>query len=477
MNTFNSDRHGMVGFPGESSELHVWWKIYDQHLKDQGVKDSARPWYQRRVRQLLKRHPGVHPCALRAADINAFLVALGGMNLAEWQRLQALDALERFGRYARLPWAEGADGERDHLSQNLADDRGNPVAGVDWHGWRQRWSTAATPEEAALLEGGRLPEDPIMRRFVLRLRLRHRSIRTEQSYVQWVERCLFFHGFSLAASLQPQHIGPFLDFLVGERGVSASTQRQALCALVDFMREGQGLSQVDVGDYRPSKSPRQVPTVLSREEVKILLAQVREPALALLVSLLYGAGLRLSEALRLRVKDMDLANGLIQVQFGKGGTSRRTPLPQVCRKAIDEQVARAAALHRQDLELGYGMASMGPELAVKFGASARQWAWQYVFPSTRLAVDPRDGLVKRHHLDASHVQRVVREAARRASISKRCTCHTLRHSFATHLLEAGSDIRTVQELLGHQDVATTMIYTHVLNRPGLSVRSPIDSLL
>ncbi|TVR46701.1 MAG: integron integrase [Planctomycetota bacterium] len=472
MNTFQAGNGPEDGFLEDTPELRSWWRLYDQHLQDQGVKDSARPWYQRRVRQLLQRHPGVHPGALQAADIVAFLTALGGMNLADWQRLQALDALERFGRYARMPWVDGPITCQDRVYGGAGEG-----AGIDWQGWRRRWSTAAGPEEAAMLERGRLPEDPAMRRFVLRLRLRHRSLRTEQSYVQWVERCLHFHDFSVGADLQPQHIGPFLDFLVGERGVSGSTQRQALCALVDFMREAQGLSEVDIGDYRPAKSPRQVPTVLSREEVKALLAQLQEPALALLVSLLYGAGLRLSEALRLRVKDLDLANGLIQVQFGKGGTSRRTPLPQVCRSAIEEQLARAAAQHRQDLELGYGKASMSPELVAKFAESASQWAWQYVFPSARLAVDPRDGKVKRHHLDASHVQRVVREAARRAGISKRCTCHTLRHSFATHLLEAGSDIRTVQELLGHQDVATTMIYTHVLNRPGLSVRSPIDSLL
>lgn len=440
--------------PYDSPAAHRWWILYDQHLAAQGIAAKARPWYQRRVRQLLQRHPGLSAKALQREDINAFLIALGGMNLADWQRLQALDALQRFAAYARMPWDTS----------------------VDWADWRQRWNTAADSHEAAVLEQGQLPDDPSLRRYVLRLRLRHRSIRTEQSYMQWIQRCLHFHRLSTADALEPRHIGPFLDYVVGQRGAAASTQRQALCALVDFMREGLGLGEVDVGDYRQASKVRQVPTVLSRDEVRAVLAAIREPAPALLISLLYGAGLRLTEGLRLRIKDIDIPHGMLLVQCGKGGVSRRTPLPQSCRTMIEAQMQQVQDQHRQDLAQGFGSASLSPGLSAKFSTVASQFAWQYLFPSTRLAVDPRDSMVKRHHLHASHIQRVVREAARAAGLSKRTTCHTLRHSFATHLLESGTDIRTVQELLGHRDVATTMIYTHVLNRPGLSVRSPIDQL-
>ena len=327
-----------------------------------------------------------------------------------------------------------------------------------------------------MIRQGVLPDDLTLRDFAVRLRVQHRSLRTEQAYLDWVDRCRFYHRLQTPAQLEVHHIGPFLGHLAAERHVSASTQRQALNALVSFFKEIRGCAEVDVGAFVPSTKPRQVPTVLSAQEVRAVLAKIREPSMHLAAALLYGAGLRLMEALRLRIKDLDIAHRIIVVIDGKGGASRRTPMPETLVQAIATQVDAVRALHLADVADGHGAASLPPALARKLGAAAKDEAWQYLFPASRLAIDPLDGQRKRHHQDESNLQKAVRRAVGEAGLRKRASCHTFRHSFATHLLEHGYDIRTVQELLGHRDVTTTMIYTHVLNRPGLAVRSPADLL-
>jgi len=265
----------------------------------------------------------------------------------------------------------------------------------------------------------------------------------------------------------------FLERLVIAHRMSASTQGQALNALVFYFKHVVGTPFGDLGEFQRSKRPRKLPVVLSREEVRRLLDAVETPY-RLPVAMLYGSGLRLMEALRLRVKDIDLDRRQISVRDGKGQKDRVTVLPERWKERLTAHLAGIRTIHARDLELGYAGATFWPALERKYPGAPREWAWQYVFPASRLCVDQVTGKARRHHLHETALQRTVRYAARKADIAKPVGCHTLRHCFATHLLESGADIRTVQELLGHSDVSTTMIYTHVLNRPGMAVRSPED---
>jgi integron integrase len=308
------------------------------------------------------------------------------------------------------------------------------------------------------------------------VRARHYSPRTEESYVGWVRRFVVFHGRRHPAQLGEAEVRAFLEHLAERDGVSAATQNQAVAALL-FLYEavlGRRLALSPDGIVH-AKELQRLPVVLSREEVRAAVAQLRGVA-RLVALLLYGSGLRLLECLSLRVKDVDFDRGEIRVRGGKGGVDRVVPLPVRVQGPLADHLARWRARHARDVERGGGRVALPGAFERKAAGSATEWAWQWVFPARRTQRDPSSGEERRHHLHESAIQRAVREAVRRAGIAKRATCHTLRHSFATHLLEAGSDIRTVQELLGHRDVRTTMIYTHVLNRGGLGVRSPADTL-
>ncbi len=266
----------------------------------------------------------------------------------------------------------------------------------------------------------------------------------------------------------------FLSALAVDRNVAASTQNQALSALLFLYREvlEQPLPWLD--DVVRAKRPARLPTVLTRDEVAAVRQEIDDPQVGILVGLMYGAGLRLMEAVRLRVKDIELARGEILVRDGKGGKDRVTMLPLSLVDALSAQIAHAKVIHEADLALGHGRVWLPNALALKYPSAPTAFAWQYVFPAARLSVDPRSGKTGRHHFDEKRVQRLVKRAVAAAGIDKPATPHTLRHSFATHLLESGYDIRTVQELLGHSDVSTTMIYTHVLNKGGRGVISPLD---
>lgn len=304
------------------------------------------------------------------------------------------------------------------------------------------------------------------------IRCRRYSARTEESYVFWVNRFLAFCRDG-GVEQDADAVRAFLERLVIAEQMSASSQGQALNALVFHFKHVVGTPFGDLGEFQRSKRARKLPVVLGREEVRRLLAAM-DDAYRLPAALLYGGGLRLMEALRLRVKDIDLERRQIAVRDGKGQKDRMTVLPERWRERLAAHLVEVRKIHARDLELGYAGTTFWPALERKYPAAPREWAWQYVFPASRLYVDADTGKTRRHHLHESALQRAVRYAARRADISKPIGCHTLRHCFATHLLESGSDIRTVQELLGHSDVSTTMIYTHVLNRPGLVVRSPED---
>lgn len=305
------------------------------------------------------------------------------------------------------------------------------------------------------------------------MRLKHYSLRTERTYCDWIERFIRFHGLRHPEEMAEVEVGEFLTALARDRNVSAATQNQALSALLFLYRQ---VLQQEIGWLEKvdrAKKPARLPVVLTGDEVRKVLSQLHGTA-RVMASLLYGSGLRLMECVRLRVKDIDFAYAHVTVREPKSGRDRITVLPVQVAEPLKRHLDRIKAQHVQDLADGFGEVWLPDALERKYPNAAREWGWQYAFPSTRLSIDPRSGAKRRHHIDETALQQAVKKAVRAAGIDKPASCHTLRHSFATHLLERGHDIRTVQELLGHKDVSTTMIYTHVLNRPGIGVKSPLD---
>jgi integron integrase len=308
-----------------------------------------------------------------------------------------------------------------------------------------------------------------------RMRLRHYSLRTEEAYLAWIRRFIVFHGKRHPEEMGEAEVDAFLSHLAVDGKVSASTQIQALCALMflyrDVLEQKADWIQLSVRANRPAR----LPVVLRRDEVRLLLAQMRGVT-KLVACLLYGAGLRLMECLELRVKDLDLTRGEILVRDGKGRKDRRTIIPDGLRDSLREQLKHAQSVHMADLSKGFGRVVLPDALDRKYPNASREWTWQWVFPASTRYFDAAVNIERRHHLHESVVQKAVKEASRKAGIPKHVTCHSLRHSFATDLLERGYDIRTIQELLGHRNVKTTMIYCHVLNRGGRGVMSPLDGL-
>lgn len=307
------------------------------------------------------------------------------------------------------------------------------------------------------------------------IRLRHYSIRTEESYLRWMKQYILFHNKKHPAQMGESEVTAFLSHLAVDRQVSSSTQNQALAALLFLYKEvlKQPLDWLD--KIQRAKKPERLPLVFTREEVRSILIHL-EGSKWIVGSLLYGAGLRLLECLRLRVKDIDFGYNQIVVRDGKGAKDRVTVLPSIVREPLQHHLVKVKALHELDLREGFGAVYLPDALARKYPNAPREWGWQYVFPAAKRSVDPRSGEIRRHHIPESIIQKSVKAAIRKAGIAKPGSCHTFRHSFATHLLDGGYDIRTVQELLGHKDVSTTMIYTHVLSKGGKGVRSPIDAL-
>lgn len=318
-----------------------------------------------------------------------------------------------------------------------------------------------------------MPPEKLLDRLHTILRLRHVSNNTREAYVYWARRYILFHDKRHPAAMGETEIRTFLSSLAVDSNVSASTQNQALNALVFLYKHVLRKDLGPFGHIYRAQLPKRLPTVLSPDEVSQLLGQLRAPY-RLMASLLYGSGLRLIECIRLRVKDVDFGRRKIAVRDGKGDKDRMTVLPELILPALQAHLRTVRETHAQDLAKGYGSVWLPYALATKYPDASRSWVWQYVFPASNPARDPESNIIRRHHIDPSAVQRAIKIAILTAGIPKAATCHSLRHSFATHLIEQGCDIRTVQELLGHKDLRTTMIYTHVVDIPGRTIMSPLD---
>jgi integron integrase len=305
------------------------------------------------------------------------------------------------------------------------------------------------------------------------LRVKHYSLRTERAYLDWIRRFILFYGKRHPNEMGENEIAAFLTNLAVEKQVAASTQNQALSALLFLYQQVLDRKLEYIAGVERVRRPPKLPVVFTRPEARAILAHVKGDY-RLMVHLLYGSGLRLLECLRLRVKDIDFGYRQIAVREGKGMRERMTILPDRLHRPLQAHLARIRHIHQRDLAHGGGEVYLPGALQRKHPRAACEWAWQYVFPAEKISVDPRSGKKRRHHVAERNLQNAVKEAIRAAGVAKAASCHTFRHSFATHLLENGYDIRTVPELLGHKDVATTMVYTHVCNKPGLSVRSPVD---
>jgi integron integrase len=437
-----------------------FWEAYRACAEENRVRPDRSPFYVNWARDFANFLPEKPLKERSGKDIEAFLADLRKRRgIGDWQVRQAEHAL-RILYEIFLP--------------GYAPERHTRVAPAEKHPIQE--ATAKTDGFRDRVIPGELERrfSDLVEAVKTEVRSRHYSYRTETSYLDWVRRFIAFHGYANPRGLDaPAAVKTYLDYLAVEREVTASTQNQALNALVFFYGNVLRKPIGEIEEFARAKRPRRLPEVMTRDEVQMLLSKM-SGITGLMAGLMYGSGMRLMECVRLRVKDIDFAQHQVMVRDGKGQKDRVTMLPERFAAPLQEHLAQVKAIYTQDLAKGTAEVYIWSALARKYPNAGREWIWQYVFPAKGLSVDPRSGKVRRHHINETLVQKAVKEAAAQAAINKRVSCHALRHSFATHLLEARYDIRTVQELLGHANVVTTMIYTHVLNRPGLSVKSPAD---
>lgn len=448
-----------------------FWDRYLELLHKQGVKPPADRWFVIRAEAYIKATAERRLAEQTPADVHRHLSELGRIGrISDWQFRQSVDAIQKLFELVGAPWLREVDWDfwRDSAQTLPANHPTIARASSQPPGSSPN---GATPAEGA--EAGN--PTTVINRLVTVIRQRNYSIRTEEAYRSWTERFLAFIGHRDPRTAGAADVVSFLETLAVQGNVAASTQNQALNALMFFYSQALEQPLGDLGSFIRAKRPQRLPVVLTRGEVLRLLDQM-EGTYRLMASLLYGTGMRLMECLRLRIKDVDFAYRQIVVRDGKGQKDRVTPLPDKLIEPLHAHLEQVQTLHEADLSQGNGEVFLPSALARKYPNAAWEWGWQYVFPSGRLSVDPRSGTIRRHHLHENSLQKAVKQAAIATRLTKPANCHALRHSFATHLLEMGYDIRTVQELLGHSDVSTTMIYTHVLNRGGLGVASPLDAL-
>lgn len=400
-----------------------------------------------------------------AQHVKTFLYKLEARpNIEPWKVKQAKDALRiLYADFLKVSWAIKIVGQTDKKKKTKPAPKPHSQPKKSFRDPIKHKEVDAKHSE-------------IIKRLRSEIRARHYSIRTEQAYEDWVRRFIIFHALQSPRKLGSGAVKQYLEYLAEVRAVAASTQNQALNALVFLYEQVLKEPLGTIGDFTRAKRPKRLPVVLTRNEVNRLLDQMTG-TYGLMAGLLYGGGLRLMECVRLRIKDVDFEQGHIVVRDGKGQKDRITILPDRYKQALKTHLVRVKEIYEKDRKAGLATVFLWPTLERKYPHAAREWIWQYVFPSGQLSVDPRSKIVRRHHIHENGLQRAIKAAAQKSRLNKQMTSHALRHSFATHLLESAYDIRTVQELLGHADVSTTMIYTHVLNKPGLAVKSPADETI
>ena len=436
-------------------------KDYKKFIVDQGINEEKAKWYVYWVEKFARYLNNIPLNKCTAGDVQSFTGYLESKkSIRTWQVAQAKNALRLLLKeFLRLPWTIRRGSKDDKQFTRAKELQYKPPSNV----FKDRVHIEGLNEEYRL----------ILERVRSEIRVRHYSIRTEKTYEQWTRRFINFLEMKPKDNICAADVNSYLEYLAVKRAVSASSQNQALNALVFFFRNVLKIELGDIGEFTRARLPVRVPVVLSKREVSQLLNALSDRH-ALIAGLLYGSGLRIMECIRLRVKDIDLDQSQIMVRDGKGRKDRITILPDKYHEPLKKQLEFAKQRHEEDLKEGMGDVYIWPSLERKYKNASKEWIWQYVFPADNYSVDPRSNKTRRHHIHGSTLHKAIKKAAQETGIAKRVSCHTLRHSFATHLLEDGYDIRTVQELLGHADVSTTMIYTHVLNKPGLAVKSPAD---
>jgi len=460
------------------TQVSRFWDKYIIKSKNYNIPDHLIRWHVRHAELYIKAHTA------RLKDhnettVDEYLQAKGrNIHLKNYQYLQMIDALKiLFVDVVESDWAT-------NYPWDSQKERAKPLE-------KSHPSIARVPlieeieeiEHTATNQLKPSSSKTIMADFkdvfdavITEIRLRNYSIRTEQCYTAWLVRFILFHNKQHPQNMGELEIAKYLSHLSINRLVSASTQRQALNAIIFLYKQVYKRDVDDIGEFKLAKKPATLPVVLSRNEIKTLINGIDDDVYQLMAGLLYGCGMRLMECIRLRVFDIDFDYMQIMIRNAKGNKDRVSPLPSKLAFRLKQQIQTVKNMHEVDLSEGLGEVYMPLALGRKYPHAAKEIGWQYVFPSPRVSVDPRSNKIRRHHIHENGLQKKVKRSASDSGISKKVNCHSLRHSFATHLLEKGYDIRTVQELLGHADVSTTMIYTHVLNKPGVLVDSPFDSL-
>ena len=448
--------------------IEQFWDGFFSTLALFRVPARAHSWHRKHIEAFIDFLPEIRLIHRNSTHVEQWLTQAGhNIKLEDWQFRQQVDALRLlYCHYLKLPWASNFDWdywtsgamrlESDHVTTartyEMIDNAVNCPA---------NYLAQSFPE--------------IYRQFLVSMRIPEYSMNTEKSYLGWINRFLRFHHGLLPSHLSEPEVASFLEHLALKRKVAGATQSQALNALVFFFARVLEKPLGQIGAYKRPNRPRRIPTVLSPDEINMLFAEL-SGLKGLMIRLMYGTGMRVIECVRLRILDLDFSYKQIVVRASKGNKDRVVPMPDSLANDLQAQIYKVKRQHDNDLEQGFGTVFMPTALARKYPNADTELRWHYLFSASRLAQDPRTGVMRRHHIHQSAIQRAIKKAATCAGIIKRVTSHTLRHSFATHLLEYGSDIRTVQDLLGHADVSTTMIYTHVTGRGGNGVKSPLDIL-
>lgn len=445
-----------------------FWSNYEHIAQLFRVPEKVIPWYRRHIESFLQDFPDIRLRDQNPKTVTAWLENLGRHGeIEEWQYRQKVDALRLlFCHMLKESWAIDFDWDYWTSSAHLLGADHPTVTRT----YEMIDKAVQTPQNAL---GKTSPE--LYRKFLTAIRIPEYSPNTEKSYLGWINRFLYFHSRKDVDTFTEPEVAAFLEYLAVQRNVAGATQSQALNALVFFFAKVLEKPLGQIGPFKRPKRPRYIPTVLSPLEVKQLLSYT-EGTTGLMLRLMYGTGMRVMECVRLRILDLDFSYKQIVIRGSKGKKDRVVPMPESLITPLQTQMWAVEDIHKRDLQAGLGSVFMPDALSRKYPNADKEFRWQFLFSASRVAQNPRTGLLHRHHIHQTVVQKSIRKAARQAGIIKRVTSHTLRHSFATHLLESGSDIRTVQQLLGHADVSTTMIYTHVTGKGGLGVVSPMDRI-